>query len=60
MQKKAGERAGYPSAVPSRDRLAITYPSSRALEPLLHGHGAGDAGEAAVASPDVTSREPPE
>jgi CRP-like cAMP-binding protein/predicted MFS family arabinose efflux permease len=44
----------------ARTRLAITHPSSRALEPLLPGHGAGDADEAAAASPGIAARESPE
>jgi MFS family permease len=43
----------------ARTRLALTHPSSRALEPLVPGHGAADAGEAAAASPRIRSGEPP-
>jgi CRP-like cAMP-binding protein len=42
----------------ARTRLALTHPSSRALEPLLHRHGTGDAGAAASSSPGIGSAEP--
>ena len=37
-----------------RARLAIAHPSSRALGPLLHGHGQGNAGSGRLAGRRVT------